>query len=365
MRYRALATLFIFSTLISSLCSVSALDEESENAKYRAALENFSMGNALLKSYIDGTSPQRKILSEAIFRYTKAASLKPDFAEAYFNRGICNIQMGATSRDRQIILRRTEALFQEASEFKTSYAPEALFAIGQAQHLLGTADMIYQSPEWKRAMVIASDTLKSVISRFPNTPAADKARTEIALIEWYQRTDFGTFITGRSKTKRPSSPIQEPMSLSETKSIEAIAKDTVAKIRTGVLADETTTIVAYYDNPSLYSFSGNVENTSGLTLHKVRLTIGPAEVRNYNSELFQFRMLKYWFTYDGKEKKGKLDLPLSEYTIELGKRGKTPLTPIIEMENIKISIALLDASSGSPSNYYKDLLIRVVTEVID
>jgi tetratricopeptide (TPR) repeat protein len=324
------------------------------NGKEPVALEAFSVGNSLLNSYIDKTSRSRDILEQAIQRYDKAIRLKPDFAAAYFNKGVCLIRKYSgwgNSSERRSHLISTEEVFDRVLELRPACS-DALFAKGQAQYRIGAKGLSPSTPEWRSAADRALSTLNAVISRFPGTVAANNASNQIRMIRFH---------FDRSISNPSSPPVQVPVRIDTeyVKNIEKVAKKAIEKIKTGIIREKVTEI--HNRGGGRYYESGKVENTHGLVLHKYDFSILATDIQKD----YTFRSLLFEFKYDGQRiTHTKLGLPSSEIVAKIGSVEELKAT-IIEHKNIKVTLTMLDAKSGSRSTNYESITIKLVTEVID
>ena len=361
-----ICVLLLTTVLITTLASGATWEgdpscarpfNESElSGQERAALEAFSVGSAFLNSYIDRTSRLRTVLDQAIERYDKAIRLKPDFAPAYFNKGVCLIRKyrgWGELAERRSNLRSTEAAYDKVLELRPSCS-DALFAKGQAQYLIGAKGLIKTSmeSEWRPAADRALRTLNTVVTRFPGTVATKNARELIKEIRYH----FDTSIRNPSPP-----PTQVPVSIDSNyvNKIENVAKKAITKIKTGIITEEVAKISNYGGGG--YLDSGEIKNTHGLTLHRYDLQIGVADIqRDYT-----FRSFLFSFDYEGKKiKNTRYSLPPSEVISQLGSRGGLKET-LLEHENIRVTVIFLDAESGSPSTNYQSLTMKVITEAIE
>lgn len=361
-----ICVLLLTTVLITTLASGATWEgdpscarpfNESElSGQERAALAAFSVGNSFLNSYIDRTSRLRTVLNQAIERYDKAIRLKPDFAPAYFNKGVCLIRKyrgWGELAERRSNLRSTEAAYDKVLELRPSCS-DALFAKGQAQYLIGAKGLIRTSmeSEWRPAADRALRTLNTVVTRFPGTVAAKNARELIKEIRYH----FDTSIRNPSPP-----PTQVPVSIDSNyvKKIENIAKKAIEKIKTGIIREKVTEI--HNRGGGSYYESGKVENTHGLVLHKYDFSILATDIQKDST----FRSLLFDFKYDGQRiTHTKLELPSSEIVAKIGSVEELKAT-IVENKNIKVTLTMLDAKSGSRSTNYESITIKLVTEVID
>ncbi len=359
---------FVFFLMLSlPLLAQEKSNPFGSNNDTKKAHEAFAVGNSLLQSIIDGKTKSRAVLNQAIARFDDAINTKPDFIEAYFNKGICLIYGGSTNSRGDADFSgsaRATACFDKVLKLDPSCA-DALFAKGQAQHRIGAGATTPGRPEWSKAIRPAIETLKSVAIRFPNSPAAARAKSELQEIEYKNSTGLYDLIKNRGKHRVP--PIQEPMHLESTKQIEAFASQAISRIKTGIVSDKTVKIWMAHSGPTgQFSEDGRVENTNGLQLHKFYTNIAPHNIQYDDT----FKDLHVEFSYDGKTViKKVLRLPAAGPVVMAARSGRLKNDPetVVEHGNVKISVAVIDADADPRrrTHAYTSIDIRVITEIVD
>jgi len=121
-----------------------------------------------------------------------------------------------------------------------------------------------------------------------------------------------------------------------------------------------------------YQFSGKSVDVNGRSLFSFYIYITEYELTyDYSG----FKKLHYTLELTdlrgapnpNKTEKRIMELPPSEAVNRVAELGKTPKTPIVEKENLRISISFLNATPapGYPSTVYKNLNTRVIVELVE
>jgi hypothetical protein len=169
-----------------------------------------------------------------------------------------------------------------------------------------------------------------------------------------------------------------------------------------ILTDEVVEIYRGDVFEGSYQYSGNSVDRSGNKLFHFSIRIHPTGVLHIRErdDYVSFRMLEYILeTKDYRvksypcdirkmdlleykrciNKKGKYrnvkepwdkkvftqTLPKLELVRKVHAMGKTPLDPVIERENLRISVSFFDGRVGKNSEYYSRLQMRIVIELLN
>jgi len=326
------------------------------------ALEAFGIGNSLLQSQIDGSvSVYSDVIDQAIDRYWKALELKPDFAEAYYNIGICYV-MDRREDDRRL----TSALryFDFALEKDPSLI-DAHYAKAYAQYYVKTGSKAAGSKDWNKAVQPAINMAEEVIVSYPNSEAATKSKALLKLIEWQRKNGIVGAI--KNKSSRPTDPGLNPLSVKESSNVEEIVKRNISRIETGVISDEVATIkITHGGGGGEYYECDKVKNTNGLTLKNFCLRFQPYDCTYEDT----FMHLFVTFSVGGRDLiKERFKLPAPGKMIWAVEKGTLDTSPLelFEMENVKVSLAYINATANPNNNIfaYETFEIRVITEIVE
>lgn len=352
-------SLFLITVLFQSVV-LFAQDKLDGNCE--EAVSIFTVGNALVESYLDRSAATQNVLIEATERYNRTIRLCPQLMEAYYNKGLSIMYNGSEGERRYYdVKNQFEKVLQIAPDFI-----DAKYALAYASYYINSGSKAQGSNNWNSSISPSISMLKEITSKHPGTTAADNAKKMLVYIDWARDYGFQYQLYGRAKRSKPNKPEPELLRISEDAIRKQSIKTAITETRKGIISDEShkfTFVPGTASNP--YFYDGKVYNTAGVPLH-----IFSVKIDSYDGQYDDtFKSLYITLDYDGwTVKKGVIPLPDAGAMAMASMRGnlnKTP-KPLVNYSGIRIGLLIedVDVDPRGP-NRYKSVTARIIIDITE